>query len=148
MCFAICLHVVYNRAMIEDEIIYLTKAIESLHGAESEYINGRYHNCANRCYYACFQAGVHALTEAGITASGTRATWSHESLQGTFARELITRRKVYPAEFHDMFARTYKLRQTADYTRDLVTEMQAARTLRRVRDFVEAVQTQTEGETL
>ena len=33
---------------------YLEKAVESLAGAESEYVNGRYNNCANRCYYACF----------------------------------------------------------------------------------------------
>ena len=35
--------------------IFLAKAEESLAGAESEYANGRYNNCANRCYYACFQ---------------------------------------------------------------------------------------------
>ena len=33
---------------------YLEKAAESLAGAESEYVNGRYNNCSNRCYYACF----------------------------------------------------------------------------------------------
>ncbi len=131
--------------MIEGEAIYLDKAIESLQGAESEYMNGRYHNCANRCYYACFQASIHALTEAGISPSGTRSTWSHETLQGTFARELINRRKVYPADFRDVLARTYKLRQAADYTRDVVSEVQAARTVRRTRGFVEAVQTQTQG---
>jgi uncharacterized protein (UPF0332 family) len=30
--------------------IYFAKATESLAGAESEFINGRYNNCANRCY--------------------------------------------------------------------------------------------------
>lgn len=62
-------------------------------------------------------------------------------MQATFARELITRRKVYPAELRDVLARAFKLRQTADYARDVVSEAQASRMLRRARGFVEAVQT-------
>ena len=53
---------------------------------------------------------------------------------------LITRRKIYPAELRDALARTFKLRQAADYTRDVVSEAQASRALRRTRSFVEAVQ--------
>lgn len=45
----------YNAVMSERPSIYLTKAEESLLGAESEYANGRNNNCANRCYYAAFQ---------------------------------------------------------------------------------------------
>ena len=41
--------------MDEDSLAYLDKAIESLVGAESEYADRRYNNCANRCYYAMFQ---------------------------------------------------------------------------------------------
>ena len=37
--------------MDTDSLTYLDKAIESLAGAESEYANKRYNNCANRCYY-------------------------------------------------------------------------------------------------
>jgi uncharacterized protein (UPF0332 family) len=47
---------------MEDDItIYLAKASESLLTAESEFVNGRYNSCANRCYYACFQAAIAAL---------------------------------------------------------------------------------------
>lgn len=63
-------------------VIYLTKAVESLAGAESEFANGRYNNCANRCYYACFQAAVAALFAAGLTPQGTRTVWSHDVLAG------------------------------------------------------------------
>ena len=38
--------------------VYLRKAEESLEGANSEFVNGRYNNAVNRCYYACFQAAV------------------------------------------------------------------------------------------
>jgi uncharacterized protein (UPF0332 family) len=136
----LCLAFLYNPAMVEAGSIYRTKAAESLQGAESEFGHGRYNNCANRCYYACFHAAVHALEEAGFRPSGARATWSHDSLQGTFARELITRRKTYPGELRDVLTRIYKLRQNADYTRDMVSETQASRALRRTRTFVQAVQ--------
>jgi uncharacterized protein (UPF0332 family) len=38
--------------MADSRPIYLTKAEESLQGAESEFAQGRYDNAANRCYDA------------------------------------------------------------------------------------------------
>jgi uncharacterized protein (UPF0332 family) len=58
--------------------IYLVKAEESLLGAESEFAIRRYQNCANREYYACYQAGVAALLQAGIRPSGSR--WGHDTV--------------------------------------------------------------------
>lgn len=53
-------------SMVDRGTVYLEKAEESLAGARSELANGRNINCANRAYYACYQAAVHALMEAGI----------------------------------------------------------------------------------
>ena len=53
----------------------LAGATESLLTAESEFVNGRYNSCANRCYYGCFQAAIAALLRDGIRARGQ---WSHE----------------------------------------------------------------------
>ena len=58
-------------------LAYLEKAIESLAGAESEHANKRYNNCANRCYYAMFQAAIAALIAAGIRPTGDRDRWEH-----------------------------------------------------------------------
>jgi len=127
--------------MREYRSIYAAKAQESLAGAISEHANGRYNNCANRCYYACFQAAIHALLDAGMSPPPTRATWSHEQVQAGFARELIHRRKIYAASLRDVLSRTYLLRQTADYTTDVVSETQAERALRRTRSMLEAIQT-------
>jgi len=124
---------------MENEV-YLLKAHESLAGAESEYVNGRFNNAANRCYYACFQAAIHALADAGIHSSGRQATWSHEGLQSAFVRDLISRRKRYPSDLRDVLTRTYLLRLTADYQHDMVSATQAGRALRRTRQFVQAVQ--------
>jgi uncharacterized protein (UPF0332 family) len=121
-----------------DSTIYLIKAEESLAGAESEYANRRYQNCANRAYYACYQAAVAALLQADIRPSGSR--WGHDTVQAQFVGELINRRKRYPADLRDTFERLFLLRQTADYAADLVSEIQAVRSLRRARTFVTAVQ--------
>lgn len=126
--------------MIEADDIYLVKAEESLAGAVSEYANGRYNNCANRCYYSCFQAAIMALQDAGLAPSGARATWSHEQVQALFAGELIRRRKLYNADLRDVLSRLYILREAADYRRDLVSEIQAARAIQRMRAFVQAIQ--------
>jgi uncharacterized protein (UPF0332 family) len=83
--------------VIQIDQVFLAKAQESLAGAESEFTNGRYNNCANRCYYACFQAAVAALSRAGIRPSGQGAEWGHAFVQARFAGELINRRKVYPS---------------------------------------------------
>ena len=113
----------------------------------SEFANGRYNNCANHCYYSCFQAAVHALATAGIRPSGTRATWGHDSLQAIFARELIQRAKVYPATLRDTLPRLYLLREAADYKRDRVSATQAQRALQRARVFLQTVQPQGGGVT-
>jgi uncharacterized protein (UPF0332 family) len=126
--------------MMEVGGTYLAKAEQSLAGAESEYANGRYDNCANRCYYACFQAGVYALRVAGVHAGGSRPTWSHEGLQAAFVGQLINRRKLYSFELRDVLPRTMALRHAADYSLDRVSELQAARALRRARTLVGAVQ--------
>ena len=131
--------------MAEQAPIYLSKALESLEGAKSEYINRRYNNCANRCYYSCFQAAVHALEQAGVTSSGNLPTWSHKGLQSAFVNQFIRRHKVYPSELRSVLQLNYELRQAADYSDDVVSEVQAIRAVRRSQAFIEAVQEQGGG---
>lgn len=119
--------------------LYTEKAHKSLAGAESEFANGRYNNCANRCYYACFQAAITALLREGIQPAEGRTQWSHEFVQGRFIGQLINRRKTYPTVLHDTLPRNMTLRHTADYSVEQVTETQASRAIRRARAFVEAI---------
>lgn len=116
---------------------YLEKAVESLAGAESEYVNGRYNNCANRCYYGCFQAAIAALLTTGHRPTG--AQWPHTFVQGRFIGELINRRKQYAAAHRDTLPRVHDLRLMADYDDEPVTQTQALRALRRSRELVTAV---------
>jgi uncharacterized protein (UPF0332 family) len=118
----------------EEQIIYLDKAEECLAGARSELTQSRYNNCANRCYYACFQAAITALLDASIRPVG--ATWGHDFVQAEFNGQLINRRKLYPAELRNTLEQNYRLRESADYRRDQVGEVRATRAVRRTEEFV------------
>lgn len=133
--------------MVQDENVaaFLAKALESLETAESEYVNRRYNSCANRCYYACFQAAIAALIRAGFGPRPASGQWRHEFVQAAFAGHLINRRKLYPATLGEALSHNHMLRQTADYAPKPVTPKQADRALRRAREFVRAVQRQQEG---
>lgn len=123
---------------MEDDVdIYLAKAAESLLTAESEFVNGRYNSCANRCYYACFQAAVAALIQEGIK---PRGTWGHDFVQGTFVGLLVNRRKRFGADMRRVLADTQQLRDRADYGPEHVSHTQAGRALGKARVFVDAVQ--------
>ena len=122
--------------MEQDITIYLVKANESLQTAESEFVNGRYDSCANRCYYACFQAAIAALLREGIR---PRGQWSHEFVQAQFVGVLINQRHLYDRELRRVLADNQSLRDKADYRAELVTATQAGRALRRSRQFVTAV---------
>jgi len=115
----------------------LERAKESLSGAESEYANQRFHNCANRAYYACYQAAVAALVHAGIVPPGSR--WGHELVQAQFVGLLINRRHIYSPEHRDTIGRLQHVRGVADYQIEIVSEIQAARNLRRAKSFVAGV---------
>ena len=118
---------------------YRAKAEESLAGAESDVGNRRYNNAANRCYYACFQAAIAALLGAGIRPADPRTGWGHAFVQAQYTGQLVNRRKLYPPELRDVLERTYTLRQTAHYRRDVVSAPQARRALRRAQALVHAV---------
>lgn len=119
--------------------LFAAKAREALAGSASEFANDRYNNCANRCYYACFQAAVVALLEEGIYPAGRRDQWSHEFVHGRFVGQLINRRKVFTAALRDSLSRNMTLRHAADYSVEQITGIQASRAIQRTRTFVEAV---------
>src|SRR6476620_4312898 len=99
--------------MLDQALLFLDKAEECLAGAESELANGRYNNCANRSYYATFQAAIAALQQAGTQARGGQ--WGHDYVQAAFVGQLLNRRKRYPSALRDVLSRNYKLREVADY---------------------------------
>src|SRR3712207_2636739 len=94
---------------------FLAKAEQSLAGAERELADGRFDNCANRCYYACYQAAVAALRQAGVRPPSQSGRWGHDFVQASFAGQLVNRRKLYSSDLRSVLARQLSLRQVADY---------------------------------
>lgn len=93
-----------------DIAAYVARARESLDGAVSEYANSRYNNCANRAYYACFQAAVAALLREGIIPPNRGNRWGHEFVHARFVGDLINRRRRYPATMRNVLAQAMELR--------------------------------------
>lgn len=119
--------------------IYIKKAEDSLAGAGSECAAGRFDNCANRAYYACFQAAVAALVHARIGPLNQAGQWSHDFVQVRFVGELVNRRKRFPSTMRQTLITGLRLRQTADYKNERVKPIQAMRGLARAQEFVAAV---------
>ena len=128
--------------MSEQDIdAYLFKSEESLAGASSEWADGRYNNCANRAYYACFQAAVAALMREGVTPPGRGDQWRHAFVHARFVGDLINRRRQYPATMRETLYRAMELRHSADYETERVSAISATRGLARARAFVDTVTT-------
>lgn len=121
---------------------FLIKAEENLASATSELVNGRHDACANRAYYACFQAAIVALVGAGIRPSNPDGNWSHGFVQSQFAGRLVHRRKLYPTTLRDTLPRLEALREKADYEAILVSQAEAQRALERARAIVTVFRTE------
>jgi uncharacterized protein (UPF0332 family) len=96
-------------------------------------VNRRFNNCADRSYYACFQAAIYALLTHNLVQMQEK--WLHSFVKGQFVLQLINRRKKYPERFRSTLERCYDRRQTADYYRVHVTETEARRSLSAATDF-------------
>ncbi len=126
--------------MMAKDLGFLSKARQSLFGAQSEIANGRYDNGANRAYYACFQAAIAALEWADIRPSGRSDMWTHTHVQSTFIGILINRRKKFPALLRGVLAKNQAVRDAADYQPDPINPMQAIRAVERAEQFVFAIE--------
>ena len=119
-----------------DAEIDLRKASESLQNAESEMAFGRLNSCANRCYYACFQAATAALLLEGIRPTGRR---THGYVQAQFAGQVVNRRKRYGTDLRRVLLDNYLLRIDAGYRIAMVDQAEARQALHGSGAFVGAV---------
>ena len=131
--------VTWGGAVIASSGSFMLKARESVAGARIAYDGGRYNNCANRSYYACFQAAIHALLLEGIRLPSGGTEWGHDFVQAQFIGQLINRRHLYASELRSTLPDNYHLRIRADYEVDAVTEVRASRALRRAEVFMQAI---------
>jgi uncharacterized protein (UPF0332 family) len=126
--------------MDTESLAFLNRAAESLAGAESEFATGRYNNCANRCYYAMFQAAIAALIAAGVRPAKAERPWEHDYVQAQFASILVRHRKLYSAKLAPMLVQVMNKRLAADYELAGVGRSAAEHVLEKARLFVGAIQ--------
>jgi len=68
---------------------FLNKAQENFKAAQISFDNECYNACANRAYFAAFQAAVAALVDKGIKSEKNEHAW----VQSEFNFQLIKRKK-------------------------------------------------------
>ncbi|MDM8517315.1 HEPN domain-containing protein [Desulfobacterales bacterium HSG16] len=111
---------------------FLDKAKENLAAAKICFDNGFYNACANRAYYAAFQAAVSALADRGIK----REKLDHKWVQAEFNGKLIKRRKIYPGRMKSHLVKMQIVRDRADYSTQKVNKKAAQRQIGRVEDLI------------
>ncbi len=125
---------------MEEARAYIAKGVESLTSVQADFAAARYNSCANRAYFACFQAAIAALLDAAIRPADPKGEWSHEFVQSQFNGRLITRRKLYPAHLRRVLRDTIEIREKADYTVSTVSERVARRVMQQAEEFVRTIQ--------
>ncbi len=123
--------------------IFKEKSLENLAVAEWTFENGHYNACANRAYYAMFQAALAALASVGIMPKTEIV--EHRWVQGTFARELTSRRKMFPG-MGSYLNDVRLVRDIADYRPEKVNQRRASQVLRVARTMVESIRKELEKE--
>jgi len=119
---------------------FMDKAKENLAAAEICFENELYNACANRAYYAAFQAAVSALADRGIK----RENLNHKWVQAEFSGRLITRRKVYPAKVKSYIMKMQTVRNDADYKTRQISKKEALRQLARAREILTLIKKELE----
>ncbi len=120
-----------------DHQIGMEKARENLASAQLCFDQGYFNACANRLYYAMFQAAIAVLAQAGLLPAGGRV--SHDWLQANFSSHFIHRRKLFSAKLKSYLPEAYRVRALADYEAISVSKNIAANELKKAKEFVAVV---------
>jgi len=114
----------------------MAKARESLASAESDFVAARYNSCANRVYYACFQAMWVALGDPPAGA------WRHIGITRRFCSGQWADPPIAPTGFAALYRRLlalYELRLDAHYRAQPVRPQQAQQGLDTVVEVIQVV---------
>jgi uncharacterized protein (UPF0332 family) len=114
--------------------VYLRKAHENLRSAENAFNDGAYNACANRAYYAAYQAAIAVLLAKGFTPKT-----DHQIVQAMFSSELVNKRKVFASHLKGYLPILQRRRNTADYEPVEITKKDAAAQVKQAREFVTIV---------
>ncbi len=111
---------------------FLNKAEENLKIAQMSFEHECYNACANRAYFASFQAAIAALISRGAG----RGKFDHKWVQAEFSEKLIKRKKIYPARLKSWLMKMQLLRNKADYEHRHVSRKDAREQLHRAKEML------------
>jgi uncharacterized protein (UPF0332 family) len=111
---------------------FLSKTEENLKIAQISFEHKCYNACANRAYFAAFQAAIAALIHKGIK----RGNFDHKWVQAEFNEKLIRRQKIYPSRLRSYLLKMQLLRNMADYEHDTVSRKEAAEQFRKAEEII------------
>ena len=111
---------------------FMEKAEENLAAAKICFQNGLYNACANRAYYAAFQAAKSTLANRGIK----KEKRAHKRVQAEFSGMLIRKRKVYPGRLKSYLMQMQIVRDRADYSEQNVNKKTAWRQFGKAEEMV------------
>jgi len=124
---------------------WLDKANENIAAAQLCFDNGHFNACANRLYYAMFQAGIAAMVKHGLLKP--EAEVGHDWLQSNFTGQLIRHRKVFPVKFRPYLSDAFRVRLLADYRILPVSKKIAGSELKKAKEFINAINLEVSHET-
>lgn len=116
--------------------IAIERAREFLRVAEISLEQGFYNACASNAYYAMFWAAIASLAHQGFK----QTEWSHGGLREIFSRELIVKRRIYPAKFGEWLKVAYKSRDSAHYSLEGAGTKETRRIFQHALEFVKTVE--------
>lgn len=117
--------------------IWIAKSRENLAVAEWCFLQRHHNACANRLYYAMFQAGFAVLLKYGIVPP--KGKIGHGWLQANFSQQLIKKRKLFPAKFRSYLNDAQAVRNIADYEPFHVRNRVILREIKKTREFLQAI---------
>ncbi|QTA85284.1 HEPN domain-containing protein [Desulfonema magnum] len=115
---------------------FLDKAKENLKIAQASFELECYNACANRAYYAAFQAAIAALAHQGAQKGKNDHAW----VQSEFNRRVVRRQKIYPAKLKTWLLKMQQVRNTADYSDESVGKKAARQQLSRATEMVRIIE--------
>ncbi|MCP4113745.1 MAG: HEPN domain-containing protein [Desulfobacteraceae bacterium] len=120
---------------------FLNKAKENLKIAQLSFEHDCYNACANRAYFASFQAAVAALADKGIRNERNEHAW----VQSEFNFQLIKRRKIYSGKLKSYLLNMQDSRNIADYSGDSISKKLARKQLSRATEMIYAIEKELSG---
>jgi len=114
----------------------LDKAKENLKIAQLSFDRECYNACANRAYFASFQAAVAALAHNGIQSDKNEHAW----VQSEFNLQLIKRKKVYHSKLRTYLLDMQDIRNKADYSEKNISKRIACKQLSWAIEMIEFIE--------